>query len=110
MSIQRRDRDLLIIVIAEVFVYIITITSYPSILLEMMIRQYSQIENLLPTIAILLLFISFATPFYIYLISSKSFRRDFRKLIINMYRKLRRQPIIPVVPQRIHHRKIKMLF
>jgi hypothetical protein len=37
-------------------------------------------------------------PFYIYLISSKSFRRDFKQLIVNGYRKLRRKPtILPVL-------------
>jgi hypothetical protein len=111
ISIRRQDRDLLIIVIAEVFVYIITNTPYPLILLEMMISQYiipnksvqySQIESFILTIAFLSIFVNYAAPFYIYLISSKSFRRDFKKLIINIYQKLRRQPIIRVVPRTIH--------
>jgi hypothetical protein len=55
--------------------------------------QYSQIEGFILTIAYLLLFANSAMPFYIYLMSSKSFRRDFKQLIINAYRKLRRQPI-----------------
>ena len=40
ISIQRRDRDLLIIVISEVFVYVVTTALFPLILLEMMISQY----------------------------------------------------------------------
>jgi hypothetical protein len=107
-SIQRRDRDLLIIVISEVFIYLVTTASYPLILLETTISryvisnksvQYSQIENFIWTIAILLLSIASGIPFYVYLISSKSFRRDFKKLIMNGYRKLRRQPTILPVPR-----------
>ncbi|CAF0919452.1 unnamed protein product [Rotaria sordida] len=105
IAIRRRDRELLIIVIYEIFFYVVTATPYPFILLEMMISryiisnksvQYSQIEGFILSIAFLLLYINFAAPFYIYLISSKGFRRDFKKLIVNVYRKLRRQPIMPI--------------
>jgi len=106
--VRRRDRELLIIVISEVFVYVLTTTFYPLILLEIMISrylmstksiQYSQIENFIFTIAFLLLFVNNSMPFYIYLISSKSFRHDFKELIINCYRKLRNKPsITPVRP------------
>ncbi|CAF0925611.1 unnamed protein product [Rotaria sp. Silwood1] len=104
IAIRRRDRELLIIVIAEVFVYVITTTPYPFILLEMMISsyilskksvEYSQIESFIFTITFLLLFINNTAPFYTYLIASKSFRRDFQQLIINGYRKIRKQPIVP---------------
>jgi hypothetical protein len=106
ISIRRRDRDLLIIVIAEVFTHIITSALFPAILLEMMISQYTipnksfqyfQKELFTLNVAILLLFINSAAPFYTYLIASKSFRRDFKQLIINGYRKLRRQPPIQIV-------------
>jgi hypothetical protein len=40
ISIQQRDRDLLIIVIAEVIVCIVTTALFPLILLEMLISQY----------------------------------------------------------------------
>jgi hypothetical protein len=109
-SIRRQDRDLLIIVISEVLLYIVTTIPFPLILLETMISgyvisnktvQYFQIEGFIVTIAYLLLFVNAAIPFYIYLISSKSFCRDFKQLFINAYRKLRRQPtILPV--SRIH--------
>jgi len=100
ISIQRRDRDLLIIVIAEVFVYIVTTALFPLIQLELMISQYVipeksfqylQIEILILNSAVFLLLINSAAPFYTYLIASKSFRRDFRQLIIQIYWKLRRQ-------------------
>jgi hypothetical protein len=104
--IRRQDRDLLVIVISEVLLFIIATMPFPLILLETVISkytisnksvQYSQIEGFILTIAYLLLFANSAMPFYIYLISSKSFRRDFKQLIINASRKLRRQPTISTV-------------
>jgi hypothetical protein len=116
-SIRRQDRDLLIIVISEVLLYIVTTIPFPLILLEKMISgyiisnksvQYSQIEGFILSIAYLLLFANSAIPFYIYLISSKSFCADFRQLFINGYRKLRRRPIIltvSAIPQTLAHRE-----
>jgi hypothetical protein len=108
ISIKRRDRDLLIIVIAEVVAYVVTTALFPLIQLEMMISQYVlpnksfqylQIEIFILNIAHFLLFVNSAAPFYTYLIASKSFRRDFKQLIINGYRKLRRPPPIQIVPR-----------
>jgi hypothetical protein len=101
ISIQRRDRDLLIIVIAEVIVYVITTLLLPLIQLEMMITgyvipnrssQYSQTEYFILSIAYFLLSVNSAASFYTYLVASKSFRRDFKQLIINGYKKLSGQP------------------
>jgi hypothetical protein len=105
-NIQRRDRDLLVLVISEVFVYVITTISYPLILLEIMISGYMisnksilylQIEGFIVTIMFILLIMNTAAPFYIYLISSQLFRRDFKQLIINSYSKLRRQTLVQTV-------------
>jgi hypothetical protein len=110
ISTRRRDRNLLIIVISEVFVYVVTAAPYSVLLLEMIITQYAipnksvqhlQIESFITSIAFLVLLINNAAPFYIYLISSKSFRRDFKQLIINVYQKLRRQTPVQIIP-RIH--------
>jgi hypothetical protein len=110
ISIQQRDHNLLLIVMSEVFFYVVTTTLYPLVLLEMMISRYIipnksvpylQIESFISSIAYLLLFINSAVPFYIYLIASKSFRRDFKQLIINIYRKLTRQTAVQIV-SRIH--------
>jgi hypothetical protein len=107
-SIRRRDRDLLVLVISEVVVYVITTALYPLILLEMMISQYIlpnksfqylQTEIFTFNISLLLLFINSAAPFYTYFIASKSFRRDFQQLIINSYEKLRRQISVQVIPK-----------
>ncbi|CAF1520640.1 unnamed protein product [Adineta steineri] len=103
IPIRRRDKELLIIVMSEVFVYIITALPYPFILLEMMISrnvilnksiEYSQIESFILGIALLLIYMNFAAPFYIYIISSKAFRREFKHLIINIYRKQQGRPAI----------------
>ncbi len=104
IAIQRRDRDLLIIVLAEVIMYVITTFLLPLIQLETMISgyvsankssQYLQTEYFILGIAYFLLVVNSAAPFYTYLVSSKSFRRDFKQLIINGYKKLSGQP--PVV-------------
>ena len=97
--IQRRDRDLLVLVIAEVIIYVITTAPFLAVLLETMISQY-----VLPTknlsyflteifalnMSIFILYIFSAAPFYIYMVSSASFRRDFQQLMAVGYRKLRR--------------------
>jgi hypothetical protein len=106
VSTQRRDRDLLIIVIAEVLVYVITTALFTLILLEMLITEYTmpnksfqylQIEIFIVNIAIFLLFVNCAAPFYTYLISSKSFRREFKQLIIKSYWKLRGQTPVETI-------------
>jgi hypothetical protein len=105
-NIQRRDRDLLIIVIAEVVTYVVTTALFPLIQLEMMITQYVmpnksfqylQIEFSILNIAYFLLTVNSAVSFYVYLISSKSFRRDFKQLIMNNYWKLIGQtPVVEI--------------
>jgi hypothetical protein len=109
--IRRRDRDLLVLVISEVIVYVMTTFLYPSILLEMVISQYIipnksvqylQTETFIYTISVLLLFLNCSAPFYTYFIASKSFRRDFQQLIINIYQKLRRQTSVQVIPRTDH--------
>jgi len=108
-TMQRRDRDLLIIVIAEIFVYVVTTILYPLIQLETLISQYvlpnksfqySQIEIFILNISGFLLFINSAAPFYTYLISSKAFRRDFKQSIINIYGKLTGQTPDPTITVR----------
>ena len=108
IPVRRRDRELLVIVISEVFVYVVTTTFYPLILLEMMISRYVlpmksmaylQIENLIFTVAFLLLFVNYAAPFYIYLIVSKSFRHEFQIFILDYYRKFRNPPTNQIVIQ-----------
>jgi hypothetical protein len=119
-NIQRRDRDLLILVISEVIVYVIATSPYCLMLMETMISgyiipvksvQYSQIEHFITNAIILILYISNSAPFYIYFISSKSFRRDFKQLIINSYWKLRRQTPVQIAhtqTQTLSHRDTRV--
>ena len=96
-SIQRRDRDLMILVIAEAIIYIVTTSLLPAVMLETMISQYVMATKSLQyflseifalNVAFLLLFIYSAAPFYVYIISSASFRRDFKQFIVTIFRKL----------------------
>ena len=98
-SIQRQDRDLLVLVLSEVIIYVSTTSLFPAVLLEMMISQYImptkslqyfQAEMFALNVAILLLYIDSAAPFYTYVISSVSFRRDIQQLIIYWCRKAER--------------------
>ncbi|CAF1407593.1 unnamed protein product [Adineta steineri] len=101
--LRQRDRDLLIIVIYEIFIYVIAASLYSLILLESLISdytmlnksvQYLQTENFLLFLAFLLLTVNSSSSFFIYLSLSKSFREDFKQLILYVYRKLRRSPPI----------------
>jgi hypothetical protein len=100
IPIRRRDRNLLILVIAEVVTYVLTTTLPALVVLEFVITQYVmpnksfqyfQIEIFISNIATFLLSINSAAPFYTYFISSKSFRQDFKQLFIHTYRRLTRQ-------------------
>jgi hypothetical protein len=53
--------------------------------------QYLQIESFLSFTAYFLIFINRASPFYVYLIVSKQFRRNFKQLIMKFYQKLTKQ-------------------
>ncbi|CAF1182351.1 unnamed protein product [Adineta steineri] len=99
VNIRQRDRDLLVIVIYEIFIYVLTASLYPIVLVETIITnntmssktaQHLQIESFLLFMAYLLLSVNSAAACYIYLILSKSFRRDFKQLFIYTYRKLTR--------------------
>ena len=105
-TVQRRDRNLLIIIMTEVILYVVTTSLYPIILAEMTITRYLipnkssqqlQMEGFIFTIATLLTYSNHGASFYVYLISSKSFRRDFKRLTVNFYRKVRGLALIEAV-------------
>ncbi len=94
IPIRRQDRDLLILVISELILYAVTTIPYPLIPSETVISryiipnksvQYSQIEGFIFTIVYLLVNVNQDASFYVYLISSKAFRRDWKQLITNGY-------------------------
>lgn len=97
-SIQKRDQQLLILAISDAFAYVATRTLFPIILLETMISeyrmpnrsmQYIQTEFFIVNIALLIMSTNNAAPFYIYIISSKSFRHDFKQLIMKICQKFK---------------------
>ena len=109
-SIQRRDRALINLVIAEAILYIVTTSLLPAVVIETTISQYTmenkslqylRAEILALNVAFLLLFVYSAAPFYVYIISSASFRQDFKQLIVNCYRKLTPQAPTATALQRI---------
>jgi hypothetical protein len=61
--------------------------------------QYLQIEIFILNIAVFLLGVNTAAAFYTYLIVSKSFRQDFKQLIMNSYRTLRRLTVAEIIPR-----------
>jgi len=88
--IYRHDRNLLVMVLAEVLVYVVTMSLYPVIIFELAVTgsmaankslQQVQIENFILFIAQFLIYINTSAPFYIYLIASKTFRNDFKETI-----------------------------
>lgn len=98
--IQRYDRELLGMLLAEVVVYITTTLLYPFILLEASITnlmsidkslQQIQIENFVLFIASFLVTLNHAAPFYIYFLTSQAFRRDIKQLANKSWRFIARR-------------------
>jgi hypothetical protein len=107
-TIHRRDRDLLVMLLAEVIFYIVTAGLYPCILLETSITnlmtvskslERTQIESFVTSIGAFLGYTNSAAPFYLYLIASNTFRRDVKQLVNNSWRRITKQPIVTVNQQ-----------
>jgi hypothetical protein len=98
--IQRHDRNLLVMVLAEVLVYFVTMSLYPVIICELAVTtsmgvikslQQIQIENFILFFAQFLIYINTSAPFYIYLVASKTFRNEFKKTVNTAWRCITRQ-------------------
>ncbi|CAF4247394.1 unnamed protein product, partial [Adineta steineri] len=88
---HRRDRDLLLMVLTEVVIYVVTAIPYPFIVLEVAVTNYMgvikssqrvEIENFLNSIALTLFSITYGSRFYTYFAVSKAFRKDCKILFI----------------------------
>ncbi|CAF1145530.1 unnamed protein product [Adineta steineri] len=86
---HRRDRDLLLMVLTEVVVYVLTAIPYPFVLLEVAVTNYMgvtksvervEIENFLNLTTLTLVFVTCGSPFYTYFVVSKAFRKDCKTL------------------------------
>ncbi|CAF3660121.1 unnamed protein product [Rotaria sp. Silwood1] len=95
--IRNRERELFYMVLGEVFIHVITILLYPFILLEISITTYMnvvktidriRIENFIVTIATLMFFINIGSRYYIFFVMSKTFRKDFKKLLKLFYNRV----------------------
>ena len=103
--LQRYDRELLSMLLAEVIVYIVATLLYPFILLETSItnlmvvdksRQQIQIETFILFIASYLVTLNHAAPFYIYFLTSQAFRRDVKQLVNKSWHFITRRPDVTV--------------
>jgi hypothetical protein len=103
--IQRYDRELLSMLLAEVIVYVVTTLLYPFILLETSItnlmavdksRQQIQIETFILFVASYLVTLNHAAPFYIYFLTSQAFCRDVKQLVNKSWRFITRRPAATV--------------
>jgi hypothetical protein len=100
LVVHRQDRNLLVMLLAEASVYVITMSLYPAIILEVAVTnsmtankslQEVEIENFILFIAQFLIYLNTSAPFYIYCAVSKKFRNDFKKTIGNCCRWMTRQ-------------------
>lgn len=116
-AVKRRDRDLLVLVLAEVIAFIITTTPITLVFLESMITQFLfpskslalvQAEVFALNGALLIICGFSALPFYIYMIVSAPFRQDFKQLMVSIYRKIiqrfapsqNNNRVVPIITQR----------
>jgi hypothetical protein len=95
ITIHRRDRELFIMVLGEVVIYVVTTLAYPFVLLEVSVTTYMgiskstehlQIESFESTIGMILIYLNSSVPFYAYLVVSKAFRKEFKQLLIKLGR------------------------
>lgn len=99
-NIRTRDRELLVMALAEVFVHVATMLLYPFVLLEISITTYIglakgvdrlRIENFLFNVASILFFISLGSRFYTFVLVSSAFRRDSKRCVIHVYERVVRR-------------------
>lgn len=94
---QRKDRELLKMVLVESIVYILTSILYPVISLEVSITNYmaiqksllhQQYENFFFNLGIISIYFNNLIPFYTYLFASKTFRKGTKELLIKLWHRL----------------------
>ncbi|CAM4758189.1 unnamed protein product [Rotaria magnacalcarata] len=91
--VRRSDRELLLMIFTQVFIYVISTMLYFAITLEILITSSSninksieriQIESFIMSFTLFLIHMNHAANFYIYVLVSNGFRHDFKKLIKRM--------------------------
>lgn len=95
--VNRRERELLNMVLVESAVYVSTNFLFPMINLEMGTTNYiglqksplyRQIEYFLFNLGSVLIYFNNAVPFYTYLVASKTFRKDTKELFTRFWHRL----------------------
>jgi hypothetical protein len=89
VRVKRRDRDLMRMLVAQIIIYITSSVPYSAYLLYGTATFYVvnksdqrvEIESFLNFLSQLIIQFIFVSPFYLFIISSKSFRRDFMKIV-----------------------------
>jgi hypothetical protein len=92
-TLRKRDRDLMKMVLVEVMIYVISTLPFSIYLVYQMIttgyvksKDRKQIESFINYLTqSFLMYLNTALPFYIYLSTSPSFRRECKKILIKFY-------------------------
>jgi hypothetical protein len=96
ITIHRRDRALLTMVLAEIAIYVVTTFVYPFIIMEVSVTNYMgisksvtyrQMESFISNLGTILIYFNSAVPFYTYLVVSKPFRKDFKQVFASWMRR-----------------------
>jgi hypothetical protein len=104
-NVRKKDRDLMRMLVAEIMINVATSIPYSANLLYSAATffvvnksaQHLEIDSFCETISQVLINMVGFTPFYLFILSSKSFRHEFTEILINWWYKciLRRGRIVP---------------
>ncbi|CAF1528709.1 unnamed protein product [Rotaria sp. Silwood1] len=99
--VQKRDRDLINMVFIEVMFYVVSTMPFSIYLIYKMVtddliksRERKQIESFINYILqSFIMYLNTALPFYIYISTSSSFRRELKRIFIKFYAFIMRKKI-----------------
>jgi hypothetical protein len=97
ITIHRRDRELLSMVLAEVVIYVATTFMYPFIIIEISVTTYMgirksvtylQVESFISNLGTIFIYINSAVPFYTYFAVSRPFRKEVKQVFTKWMRQV----------------------
>ncbi|CAF4490184.1 unnamed protein product [Rotaria magnacalcarata] len=99
--LKKRDRDLMKMVSVEVMIYVVSTMPFSIYLIYKMItnsftksREQQQIESFINYITqSFLMYLNTAMPFYIYILTSSSFRQAFKRVLFKFYALIMRKQL-----------------
>jgi hypothetical protein len=105
-NVRRKDRDLMRMLVAEIILNVATSIPYSANLLYTAATsfvvdksaQQLEINSFCETIAQVLINMVGFIPFYLFIVSSKSFRHEFTEILVHWWHKciLRRDRVVPL--------------